>query len=93
MVRIRLKWWPESGLMQYWRYELTNMRGIDECKLPVDRTISSKNGDDRKVITLANLSGPFLFLILGISLSFLVFLLENIYNINYLKRRIEIIKQ
>jgi len=88
--QIRLKWLPESGLTQYWRYEFQIMRGIDECRLPVDRSISSKNGDDRKVITLENLSGPFLFLIFGISLSFMVFLLETIYY-NYMKRRTAIV--
>ena len=85
-VWTRLKWWPESGLMQFWKFDNQVMRGIDECRLPVDRSMSSKNGDDRKVITLENLSGPFLFLIFGISVSFLVFLFEILYY-NYKTRR------
>ena len=76
--------------MKYWRFEFHIMRGIDECRLPVDRSVSSKNGDGRKVITLANLSGPFLFLLFGISVSFLTFLLELIYY-NYMKRRTAIV--
>ena len=82
---MQLGW--ESGLYKYWarKYE----PHIDNCQLD-----HYQNEMTKKVrnLLLMDLSGPFAFLLLGASLSFLVFLLELIWNRIINKRKINILE-
>ena len=70
-LNFRLKWLAEWGLVDYWVKRTTPRN--DECKA------FSKASDDRKILSLNDLSGPFIFLITGSILSLFVFLLEKLY--------------
>jgi len=78
-MKHRLKWFPESGLVNFWVKNNDNPRSTSSCKL--DKETNRKNKDeDRKILTLSHLSGPFIFLIAGSALSLFFFLIEIIYN-------------
>ena len=70
----------ESGLFHYWfkKYEPK----IDKCFLDRYRDATPK----LKALSLVDLSGPFVILLLGLSLSFLVFLVELAWNFNRSRR-------
>lgn len=62
----------ESGLTNYW--VKTTTPTLDQCELNNYEVASS----ERRVLSLNDLMGPFLFLLAGISASFLIFLMEII---------------
>ncbi len=62
----------EFGLVGYWSKKI--LPKLDQCQLDNYRKASAK----RKVLSLNDLMGPFIFLLAGIGMSFLVFLLEVI---------------
>lgn len=68
----RMRWLPEFGLPNYWLKRV--MPRAPSCN------VENKNGDDtRKILSLNDLSGPFILLLFGISLSLLAFLMEKVY--------------
>ncbi len=71
----RLKWLAESGLVDYWAKR--NKPKNEECNSDSLKTFSKAN--DRKILSLHDLCGPFIFLITGSILSLFVFLLEKLY--------------
>jgi len=62
----------EFGLVGYWSNKI--LPKLDQCELDNYRKASAK----RKVLSLHDLMGPFIFLLAGIAASFLVFLVEII---------------
>ncbi len=68
----RLKWLAESGLASYWSKK--TIPKLDQCQLD-NYAIASA---EKRVLSLYDLMGPFLFLLAGISVSFLAFLIEII---------------
>jgi len=64
------------GLVDYW---VKKTKPQKEGCSPDGRKAFSKARDDRKILSLNDLCGPFIFLIMGSILSLLVFLLEKIY--------------
>ena len=73
---IRLRGLAESGLVNYWIKRITPKYEI--CKAE-NRKVFSHDGDQRKILSLYDLSGPFILLITGSMLSLFVFLVEKIY--------------
>ena len=67
-----MKWFAESGLASYWSKK--DMPKLDQCQLD-NYAIASA---EKRVLSLNDLMGPFLFLLAGISVSFLTFLMEVI---------------
>jgi len=68
----RMQWWSDTGLALHW---------IKSYQPPTKGCLLQdykKNVPSIRVLTLKDLSGPFLLLLLGCSLSFLVFLVEKI---------------
>jgi len=65
-----MKWFAESGLASYWSKK--DMPKLDQCQLD-NYAIASA---EKRVLSLNDLMGPFLFLLAGISVSFLTFLME-----------------
>ena len=62
----------ESGLVYFWLKRVESQ--TKTCKL------DNQNGKEpKKVLTLDDLSGPFILLSFGLSLSLLIFLIEKIY--------------
>lgn len=74
---IRLRGLAESGLVEYSIKRSTPKNEI--CKVENRKTFSHDD-EQRKVLSLYDLSGPFILLVAGSSLSLLVFLIEKIYN-------------
>jgi len=71
-----MRWLAPFGIVNFWTKRLLPHTEI--CKVENQR--ASKNGNDpRKVLTLGDLSGPFILLAFGLSLSFFIFLLERLY--------------
>ena len=68
----RMKWFAESGLASYWSKK--DMPKLDQCELDNYAAASAQ----KRVLSLNDLMGPFLFLLAGISISFLTFLMEII---------------
>lgn len=68
----RLKRFAESGLANYWVKK--SMPKLDQCQLDNYAVASA----EKRVLSLYDLMGPFLFLLAGISVSFLAFLIEII---------------
>jgi len=67
----------ETGLVNYWINRITPKN--EYCNAKTLKIISNDiNEDQRKILSLNDLSGPFVLLIAGILLSMLVFLLEKI---------------
>lgn len=68
----RLKWLAESGLVGHW---IKNIQPkLDQCQLEhYKKTLAEK-----RVLSINDLAGPFLFLLAGMAISFLVFLVEKI---------------
>jgi len=64
----------ESGLVGHWRKKVTPR--TERC----NPEIRSDGDDDRKILSLADLSGPFILLICGCTLSFFVYLIERLYH-------------
>lgn len=54
------------------------MPHTESCKVENQKALTNGN-DPRKILTLSDLSGPFILLAFGLSLSFLIFLLEKLY--------------
>ncbi len=63
----------ETGLVDHWRKKVTPR--TERC----DPEIRRDGDGDRKILTLADLSGPFILLICGLTMSFFVFVLEKLY--------------
>jgi len=70
-----MRWLAESGLTYYWTKRITPH--TESCRVENQKDFNGK--DPRKILTLGDLSGPFILLVFGLSLSLLVFLLEKIY--------------
>ncbi len=62
------------GLVDYW---VKKTKPQKEGCSPDGRKAFSKARDDRKILSLNDLSGPFILLVTGSILSFFVFLLEK----------------
>jgi len=62
----------EFGLVEYW-ISRTQPK-LDQCQLDN----YEKAASEKRVLTLKDLTGPFLFLLAGIAVSFLAFLVEKI---------------
>ena len=73
----RLRDLAETGLVNYWVKRITPKN--EYCDAKTLKVISNDLGDQRKILSLNDLSGPFVLLITGILLSMFVFLLEKIY--------------
>jgi len=69
---IRLRRLTESGLPYYWRDKI--IPRVEKCQLENYEVASA----EKRVLTLRDMMGPFIFLLAGISVSFLVFLIEMI---------------
>jgi len=67
----------ESGLVDYWVKRITPKN--EYCDAENRKVFSHENEDQRKILSLNDLSGPFVLLISGILLSILVFTLEKIH--------------
>jgi len=67
-----MKWFAESGLGNYWAKKTTPR--LDQCQLDNYAVASAQ----RRVLSFHDLMGPFLFLLAGIGVSFLTFLMEII---------------
>lgn len=67
----RLKGLAESGLVGYWINKIQPK--LDQCEL----NNYKKTSEEKRVLALKDLMGPFLFLLGGIAVSFLVFLIEK----------------
>ena len=67
-----MKWFAESGLASYWA-KMTIPK-LDQCQLDNYAVASA----EKRVLTLNDLMGPFLFLMAGMSVSLLAFLIEII---------------
>jgi len=76
LFHYRLKWLADWGLVDYWIKMIKPQN--EKCNLDNLKAFS-KARDDRKILSLNDLSGPFIFLIIGSILSLFVFLLEKIY--------------
>ena len=77
----------ESGIFDYWfkKYEPK----IDKCLLDSYKDAAPK----LKALSLVDMSGPFIILLLGLSLSLVVFLVELAWNFNRSRRQANIIVQ
>ncbi len=74
----RLRDLAETGLVNYWVKKITPKN--EYCDAKTLKIISNDNNEDqRKILSLNDLSGPFVLLISGILLSILVFTLEKIH--------------
>ena len=62
--------------MNYWIKKITPKNEI--CKVE-NRKVFSHDDDQRKILSLYDLSGPFILLLIGSMLSLFVFLVEKIY--------------
>ena len=62
----------ESGLPNYWREKI--LPKVEKCQLENYELASA----EKRVLTLRDIKGPFIFLLTGISVSILVFLIEMI---------------
>ena len=62
----------ESGLVGYW-IEKSKPK-LDQCQLEFYKKALA----DKRVLSIKDLTGPFLFLLAGMAVSFLVFLVEKI---------------
>lgn len=71
----------ESGLVAHWRKKVTPR--TERC----DPEIRRDGDDNRKILTLADLSGPFILLICGLTFSFWVFLIEKLYYYHTVRSR------
>jgi len=67
----RLKGFAESGLVDYWIRKTLPKQ--NKCQLDNYK----KAADEKRVISLKDLTGPFLFLLAGMAVSFLVFFIEK----------------
>ena len=67
----------ESGLVSYWVKRITPKNEI--CKVE-NRKAFSHDDDHRKILSLYDLSGPFILLITGSMVSLFVFLVEKIHH-------------
>jgi len=76
LFHYRLKWLADWGLVDYWIKMIKPQN--EKCNLNNLKAFS-KARDDRKILSLNDLSGPFIFLIMGSMLSLFVFLLEKLY--------------
>lgn len=65
------------GLPDYWVKRVTPQ--TEQCN-EEKRKASSNGREQRKSLSLNDLSGPFILLMIGYMLSLLLFLVENIYN-------------
>lgn len=69
----------ESGLIQHWI--ANSEKRIDKCLLNRNRdNRKSMSYNKQKNLSLTNLSSPFVILLFGLSLSFLVFLVELMWH-------------
>lgn len=73
----RMRWLSETGIVNYMLKRSTP--NVDSCRLGNQKPLKNDENDSRKVLSLHNLSGPFILLVFGSSLSLLVFLMEKIY--------------
>ncbi len=76
LFHYRLKWLADWGLVDYWIKMIKPQN--EKCNLDNLKAFS-KARDDRKILSLNDLCGPFIFLIIGSMLSLFVFLLEKLY--------------
>jgi len=76
----RMQWLVDAGLSKHWikKYQ-PSAKGclFDDYK---------KNAPAIRVLTLKDLSGPFVVLLMGCAISFLVFLIEKIYYYRMMNR-------
>lgn len=79
----RMRSFAESGLAHYWTKRITPH--TESCKIENQKALTNGN-DSRKILSLSDLSGPFILLAFGLSLSLLVFLLEKLYHIYQLRK-------
>lgn len=76
MFYYRLKWLADWGLVDYWVKRIKPQN--DKCNSDNLKALSNAR-DDRKILSLHDLCGPFIFMITGSILSLFVFLLEKLY--------------
>jgi len=69
---LRMSWLSETGIVNYFLKRSTPH--VEFCNVR-----NNENGS-RKILSLRDLSGPFILLVFGLSLSLLVFLIEQIYH-------------
>ena len=83
-----MRWLAESGLADYWTRKFTPH--TESCKVENQKDLTNGN-DPQKILSLEDLSGPFILLVFGLSLSLLVFLLEKVCHIYKLHKNRNII--
>ena len=79
-----LKRLPESGLVDYWQKRI--LPKLDQCQLDNYQAAS----EEKRVLNLSDLMGPFLLLLAGIAVSFTIFLMEIIL-FKYQRARLNVI--
>lgn len=76
-----MQWWTDTGLVKHWiKSYQPSAKGclFDDYK---------KNAPAIRVLTLKDLSGAFVVLLMGCGLSFFVFLIEKIHYYRTMNRR------
>jgi len=79
----------ESGIVNY--LIKRSLPHVESCHVEDKKALINNENDSRKVLTLNDLSGPFILLIFGLSLSLLVFLMERLhfkFKLHYSRRTI-----
>ena len=71
-----MRWLAEAGLADCWTRKCTPH--TESCKVENQEDLTNGN-DSKKILSLEDLSGPFILLVFGLSLSLLVFLLGKLY--------------
>jgi len=72
-----MSWLYESGIVNYLLKKSTPH--VEACRVGDQKALKNNENGSRKILSLNDLSGPFILLVFGLSLSLLVFLIEKVY--------------